>query len=411
MGGVLELAVAGERGGEAAFACAHGVALPGDGERGGAGAADVAGDEREVVDDGDGGGALGGVVDAHGPADEGGFGGAVEVGYALDGGFREAGDLGYVGRGEVLDEGGEVVEAFDVGIDVAAVDEAVADEDVGDAVEERDVGAGLNGEVEVGHHGGLGDARIGDDEGAVPVALETLAEDGVIVGHVGADEEDDVGGFEVGVGAGRAVAAKGELVAGDGAGHAEGGVAVVVGGAEAELDELAEGVELLGEELAGADDAEGVGAVLRLDGADAPDHGVDGFLPGDGDKGAVLAEEGCGGTAGGGENVVFGKAFGAELAAVDGVIWVAASCDGFAIAGADEHATADGAVATGGGGPGVGDAGLGDVAEAGVFAIGVLVPGGVEAEHAGEACGEGHAGLVRIKVRPMLRGTTETKKR
>ena len=38
----------------------------------------VAGDEREVVDGSDGGSTLGRVVDAHGPADEGGFGTAIE---------------------------------------------------------------------------------------------------------------------------------------------------------------------------------------------------------------------------------------------------------------------------------------------------------------------------------------------
>ena len=152
--------------------------------------------------------------------------------------------------------------------DVVAVDEAFADEDVGDAVEQSDVRARFDGKVDVGHHGGLGDARVDDDERAWLCAgrgaIDAVAEDGVVVGDVGADEEDDVGVFHVGVGAGRAVGAEGELVAGDGGGHAEGGVAVVVAGAEAELNEFAEGVELLGEELAGADDAERFVAVALL---------------------------------------------------------------------------------------------------------------------------------------------------
>ena len=81
-------------------------------------------------------------------------------------------------------------------------------------------------------------------------------DDNAGTGDVGADEEDDVCVFDVGVGARRAVGAEGELVAGDGGGHAEGRVAIVVAGAQAELDEFAQGVELLGEELTGADDAE-----------------------------------------------------------------------------------------------------------------------------------------------------------
>ena len=76
--GIVELAIAGKGRGEAGLARAHGVALAGDGERRGAGAADVAGDQREVVDRGDGRRALRRVVDAHGPADEGGFGASVE---------------------------------------------------------------------------------------------------------------------------------------------------------------------------------------------------------------------------------------------------------------------------------------------------------------------------------------------
>jgi hypothetical protein len=113
----------------------------------------------------------------------------------------------------------------------------------------------------------------------------------MVVGDVGTDEEDDVGVLHVGVGAGWAVGAEGELVAGDGGCHAEGGVAVVVAGAEAKLNEFAEGVALFGEELAGADDAEGLVAVALLNVAEASDHGVESFVPGDGSEDAVLAQE------------------------------------------------------------------------------------------------------------------------
>ena len=83
----------------------------------------------------------------------------------------------------------------------------------------------------------------------------------VVVGHVGPHQQDAVGPVEVGVGAGRAVAAERALVAGGGAGHAQGGVAVVVADAEAGPHQLAQGVELLGDELAGAQHRHRVGAV------------------------------------------------------------------------------------------------------------------------------------------------------
>ena len=75
---VVELAISGKRGGKAALPRSHGIALSGDGEGGGAGAANIAGDERKIVDGGDCDSALGGVVDAHGPADKRRIGMAVE---------------------------------------------------------------------------------------------------------------------------------------------------------------------------------------------------------------------------------------------------------------------------------------------------------------------------------------------
>lgn len=68
--------------------------------------------------------------------------------------------------------------------------------------------------------------------------------------------------------AGQAVEAEAALVAGDGRGHAQGGVAVVVVGANAAAHQLAEGVELFGEQLSCRDDGEGIPAVLLLDALD-----------------------------------------------------------------------------------------------------------------------------------------------
>ncbi len=110
---------------------------------------------------------------------------------------------------------------------------------------------GFIGEMDVRHHRGLGDARIGDDRVSCPgFCVQPVAEDGVVVGDVRADQQDHVGRLHVGVGAGRAIGAEAKLVAGDGARHAERRVAVVVASAEAKLHELAERVELFGEQSA-----------------------------------------------------------------------------------------------------------------------------------------------------------------
>ena len=266
---------------------------------------------------------------------------------------------------------------------------------MGDAVDERDVAARFDGQVEVGHHGGLGDAGVDDDEGAGLAAraqfFKPLAEDGMVVGDVGTDQNDNVGVLHVGVGARGAVAAEGELVASDGAGHAEGGIAVAVASGEAELNQLAEGVELLGEELTGADDSERVFAVALLDGGKVFDEGVESFVPRDRNEVAVLAQERLPGAAGVVEDVMLAETLRAELAKVDGVVGVAANGDGLAVLDADQHAAANGAVAAGGLDPGVGDAGGGDVSEAGVVLVGVVGLAGVDAEEAAEFRKEGHA--------------------
>ena len=142
--------------------------------------------------------------------------------------------------------------------------------------------------------------------------------------------------FHIGVGAGWAVGAEGELVAGDGGGHAEGRVAVVIARAQAKLNEFAEGVELLGEKLTGADDAERFVAMALLNIADAFDHSVEGFVPGDGNEHTVLPKQRLFGAARSGEDVVLGEALGAELAAIDGVVRVAADGDRLVVAHAEQ---------------------------------------------------------------------------
>ncbi|HLM28490.1 MAG TPA: hypothetical protein VK360_01105 [Acidimicrobiales bacterium] len=106
--------------------------------------------------------------------------------------------------------------------------------------------------MDVGDHRGLRHPRVDDHDRARPVGPEHPGgEQRVVVGDVRAPQHDHVRLAEVVIAARRAVGAEAQLVAGHGAGHAQRGVAVVVGEAHAEPDELAEGVELLGDELTG----------------------------------------------------------------------------------------------------------------------------------------------------------------
>ena len=57
------------------------------------------------------------------------------------------------------------------------------DQDVGDAVEQGQIGARPERQIQVSHHRGFGDARIRNDQRLVAIGLEVLAEDGVVVGN------------------------------------------------------------------------------------------------------------------------------------------------------------------------------------------------------------------------------------
>src|SRR5262249_15686720 len=73
-----------------------------------------------------------------------------------------------------------------VRVDVAPVDPAVVDQDLGDPIEQDQIALRPDGVVVSGGHRGLGLARIDhDDGGAAPVLADTLPHDGVGDAEVG----------------------------------------------------------------------------------------------------------------------------------------------------------------------------------------------------------------------------------
>src|SRR5207249_11808535 len=107
----------------------------------------------------------------------------------------------------------------------------------------------------------------------------TLPQNRMVVGDVRADQKHDIRPLEILIRAGRAVAAERALVTGDGGGHTECGVAVEVAGAEPQLHELSERVELLGDELPRPDHANRIPAKCPLNLSKALGHRPDGGLP------------------------------------------------------------------------------------------------------------------------------------
>src|SRR5260370_19062578 len=163
----------------------------------------------------------------------------------------------------------------------------------------------------------------------------------MVEGDIGGDEEDEVGGLHVGVGAGWAVGAEGEFVAGDRGGHTESSVAVVIAGAKSKLNEFAEGVELLGEELPGTHNTERFVTVPLLDVEKALDHRVECLVPGDWRENAVLAQEWLFSAAGRGEDVVLGETLGAALGAIGRMGRIATGVVGLASTHSQTHAATD----------------------------------------------------------------------
>ena len=165
--GEVEFAIAGERCGEAGFSRAHSVALAGDRERRSTGAPNVARDQGKIIDSSDSDRALCRMVDSHRPSYEGGARAAVDDARLQDLFFSWRPVIAETCCGcKRGDELCERLEAGGIASDIVAIDEIFADKDVGDAIEESDIGTWLSGQVNVGHHRRLGDPGIYNDERA-----------------------------------------------------------------------------------------------------------------------------------------------------------------------------------------------------------------------------------------------------
>ena len=161
----------------------------------GAGAADLAADQRQRDQTARIVGAVGVLRDAHAPEDDGAFGARVGARHFAQRVGGNAADRRHLLRREVLDALGEGREAFDVSLHVLLVVEFLGDDDVEHGVEHRHVGAVL----ELHHLPGVAlerlPARVHDDE--LGAALGRLLEEGggdrVVLGRVGADHDDEIG--------------------------------------------------------------------------------------------------------------------------------------------------------------------------------------------------------------------------
>ena len=113
--------------------------------------------------------------------------------------------------------------------------QVVVEDVFGDGVEPDGVGGGVGADEDVGALGHLVLAEVGDDEALAAMfvrALDAGGEDGMVLGGVGADDDDEAGFLDVGDGAGVAAVADGALQAHGGGVLAVAGAVVDVVGAD-----------------------------------------------------------------------------------------------------------------------------------------------------------------------------------
>ena len=130
---------------------------------------------------------------------------------------------------------GQGLKTSGVGVDEVLIDIAVLDHQVDQAVEQIDIAARPDRQIEVGKHRRLGLARIADDQLVTFVLVEMMPEDGVIVGNISADQKDGVGLSQAAIRSRWSVGAKALFVTGYCRAHAQRGIAVEIASAKTQL--------------------------------------------------------------------------------------------------------------------------------------------------------------------------------
>ena len=151
---------------------------------------------------------------------------------------------------------------------------AIAEDAVGEGVEEGEIALGPDGNVLVGSLCRLGGPRIDDDDlrGAL-VPHDALPEDGLGDAKIRTDEDDDITFLEVCVGGWRGIEAEGLLVGGGGGGHALAGIRIAMEEAHAKLEKTAKEGHFLEGDLASGEEGDGFVAMCGTDGLEALGEG------------------------------------------------------------------------------------------------------------------------------------------
>ena len=155
-----------------------------------------------------------------------------------------------------------------------------------DAVQQHQIGAGLNRQMQISDVGGGGVAGIDDDQlqGLFLPAFafeQALKQHRMAIGGVGADQHHRVATVEVVVAAGGTIAAEATGVARHRRTHAEAGVGIKVVAAKGAFEQLLGEVIIFGQELAGAIHRQACWPAIRQHLLHLRHDAAEGFLPAD----------------------------------------------------------------------------------------------------------------------------------
>ncbi len=292
---IVEVHVRGQHVGQAAdFAPAHRVRLAGQRERPHAGLADAAG-EQVAVDDGvDLVGAARGLVHALRIGGDDVIRGGEGFVEGEQPGRVDAADARHLRRVAAIDirDGQRRVQPFGMGRNESRIDDALLRQVAEQPVEQPDIGARLDRQVDVGRLAGRRPARVDHHDAQRGPRLfraqDALEQGRMAPGRVRADQHDHLGQFEVVVAAGHQVFAEGALVAGDAGGHAQARIGVDVRAADIALHEFVGDVVILGQQLARHVQRHRIRAVLGDDGSEAAGHPVERLVPAGAAHGAAV---------------------------------------------------------------------------------------------------------------------------
>ena len=254
VGGILDSALSGQPLAQIAdFAATHRIRLAGQGEGPAARPTDFSGGEMQIADCIGVPGPVRALVQTHGP--EGGelsrfsdpARGGAEVCLAQ---IRHARDAG--GR-IIFQQRAQFLPAFSVGRDERLIDASGLIQQMQQAVEQRQIGAGLDPQKQIRLGGRRGVARVNDNQprSPLPAIEQTLEKNRVAFRHVRADDQKPIRAVQVLIGAGRTIRAQGEFVTAGRTRHAQARIGVDVVRAQKSLGQLAREVLRFHGELAG----------------------------------------------------------------------------------------------------------------------------------------------------------------